>query len=91
MRDLGELNEEMRRAGAWVFTAGLAPPGSASVLRDYNGEVTVTDGPFAEAKEHVGGFTIIEAQDRDAALTWGKRLAGVVGLPIEVRPLADEV
>jgi len=90
MRELESLNREMRDAGVWVFAAGLSPPSSATVLRDYNGKITVTDGPYAEAKEHIGGFTIIETRDPDTALKWGIRLAAVVGLPVEVRPLADD-
>ena len=87
MRDLEKVNEEMRAAGAWVFAAGLHDPSTATVLRAQEGEVLVTDGPFAEGKEHIGGFTIIEAPDLDAALEWGRRLAQVLEpLSIEVRP-----
>ncbi|HEX2132774.1 MAG TPA: YciI family protein [Actinophytocola sp.] len=87
MRELDRLNDEMRAAGVWVFGAGLHPPGTATVLRAAGGEVLTTDGPFAEGKEHLGGFTVIEAADLDEALDWGRRLAEVVTLPIEVRPL----
>lgn len=90
MRDLDTLNREMKEAGAWVFAAGLAPPNTATVLRDYDGEVTATDGPFAETKEHIGGFTVIRAPDEEAALGWANRLARVVKLPIEMRPFVDE-
>jgi hypothetical protein len=90
MRDLDALNEEMKAAGAWVFAAGLHPPSTASVLRSHGGEVLITDGPFAEGKEHLGGFTIIRAPDLGAALTWGRRLAEVLTLPIELRPLYGE-
>ncbi|MCA1655824.1 MAG: YciI family protein [Pseudonocardiaceae bacterium] len=91
MRDLGKLNEEMRAAGAWVFAAGLCPPSTATVLRAADDrtpdEVLVIDGPFIEAKEFLGGFTVIQATDLDAALEWGRRLAGVLApLAIEVRP-----
>jgi hypothetical protein len=89
IRDLDALNQEMRAAGAWVFGAGLHPPGTATVLRaDHNtDEVLVTDGPFIEAREFLGGFTIIQASDLDAALGWGRKLAGVLApLAIEVRP-----
>lgn len=89
MRDLGALNDEMRAAGAWVFAAGLHAPSTATVLRAKGSEVLVTDGPYAEGKEHIGGFTVIQAEDLDAALAWGRRLAEVVTLPIEVRPLQD--
>ncbi|SDP23537.1 Uncharacterized conserved protein [Arthrobacter sp. ok909] len=86
MRDLAALNREMQAAGAWVFAAGLHPAESATVLRPHDGEILVTDGPFAEGKEHLGGFTVIEAQDLDAALGWARKLAGVTTLPVEVRP-----
>jgi hypothetical protein len=89
-RDLDALNEEMRAAGAWVFAGGLHPPSTATVVRVSGGETLVTDGPFAEGKEHVGGFTIVKAPDLDAALEWGRRLAQVTTLPIEVRPFQDE-
>jgi hypothetical protein len=95
MRDLDALNEEIKAAGAWVFAAGLHPPSTATVLRAGRGgageEVLMTDGPFAEGKEHLGGFTIIRAPDLDAALAWGRRLAQVLApLAIEVRPLHGE-
>lgn len=91
MTELNALNDEMRAAGAWVFSGGLHPPSSATVLRaGGTGEVLVTDGPYVEGKEHLGGFTIIEAPDLDAALAWGKRLAEITTLPIEVRPFQSE-
>lgn len=86
IRKLDTLNEEMRAAGAWVFAAALHPPSTATVLRAKDGDVLMTDGPYTEGKEHLGGFTVIQAPDLDAALGWGGRLAEVVGLPIEVRP-----
>ncbi|GAB3208697.1 YciI family protein [Nocardia tengchongensis] len=89
MRDLETLNDEMRAAGAWVFAAGLYPPSTATVLRATGSEVLVTDGPFAEGKEQIGGFTVIRAEDLDAALEWAGRLAQVVALPIEVRPVQE--
>jgi hypothetical protein len=89
VRDLEALNDDMRAAGAWVFSAGLHPPDTATVLRPQDGEVLTTDGPFAEGKEHLGGFTIIQAPDLDAALAWGRRLAQATTLPIEVRPFQD--
>jgi hypothetical protein len=86
MRDLDTLNRELEAAGAWVFAGGLHPPSTATVVRVKAGEVLTTDGPFAEGKEHLGGVTIIEAPDLDAALDWGRRLARATTLPIEVRP-----
>jgi hypothetical protein len=87
--DLDALNQEMRAAGAWVFSGGLHPPSTATVVRVQAGEALVTDGPFAEGKEHVGGFTIVRAPDLDAALEWGRRIATAIPLPIEVRPFED--
>jgi hypothetical protein len=87
--DLDALNAELKAAGAWVFAGGLHPPDTATVVRVRDGEVLVTDGPFAEGKEHVGGFTIVRAPDLDAALAWGRRLAEATTLPIEVRPFQD--
>jgi hypothetical protein len=87
MRDLDAVNREMREAGAWVFAGGLHPPETATVLRAEGDDVLLTDGPYVEAKEHVGGFTVVEAPDLDAALDWGRKLARAITLPIEVRPL----
>ena len=87
--DLDTLNAELRQAGAWVFAGGLHPPSTATVIRVKDGDALITDGPFAEGKEHVGGFTIVRAPDLDAALEWGRRLAEATTLPIEVRPFQD--
>lgn len=86
MRNVFALNEEMKRAGAFVFTGGLHAPSTATVLRVKNNEVLTTDGPFAESKEHLGGVYVIQAPDLDAALAWGRKLAQASTLPIEVRP-----
>ena len=88
--DLDALNAELMQAGAWVFAGGLHPPSTATVVRVSDGEALVTDGPFAEGKEHIGGFTIVRAPDLDAALEWGRRLAEATTLPIEVRPFQGE-
>jgi hypothetical protein len=89
-RNLDALNQELRAAGAWVFAGGLHPPSTATVVRVSGGDVLTTDGPFAEGKEHVGGFTIVKAPDLDAALDWGRKLALATSLPIEVRPFQDD-
>ena len=89
MRRVEAWGEEVRAAGAWVFAAGLQSASAARVVRVREGETLLTDGPFVEGKEHVGGFTIVEAPDLDAALGWGRRLAEATGLPIEVRALRD--
>ena len=86
MRDVDAVNRELRQAGAWVFSGGLHPPGSATVVRVRDGQVLMTDGPFAEGKEHIGGFCIVQAPDLDAALGWAQKLARATTLPIEVRP-----
>ena len=89
MRDVDAVRCEMQSAGVWVFSGGLHPPSSATVLRVRNDEVLTTDGPYAEGKEHIGGFTIIAVADLDAALEWGSKLARALPLPIEVRPFQD--
>ena len=86
--DLGRLNTEIKAAGAWVFSGGLHAPSTATVMRVRDGEVVTTDGPYVEGKEHLGGFTIVNADDLDGAMRWANRLAEATGLPIEVRPLA---
>jgi len=87
MAKLGEWRQELMDAGAWVFTAGLFPPHTATVLRLADSEVLITDGPYTEGKEHIGGFTIIKASDLDAALAWASRLTQITTLPTEVRPI----
>ena len=78
--------QELKSAGAWVFSGGLEAPSTATVLRLKDGEPLLTDGPFAEGKEYVGGFSIIRAADLDAALGWARKCAEATTLPIEVRP-----
>jgi hypothetical protein len=89
MRDVHAVQQEMKAAGAWVFTAGLNAASAATVVRVKDGEPLITDGPFAEGKEHIGGFTIVEAPDLDAALAWARKLALATTLPIEVRPVRE--
>ncbi len=86
MERIGVLEEEMKSAGAWVFSGRLHEPDTATVVRMSNGQLLTTDGPFAESKEHLGGFYIIEAEDLDAALSWAAKTADCVKRPIEVRP-----
>jgi hypothetical protein len=90
MRNVYTLRDEMKSANAWVFSGGLHDASTATVLRPQAGEILTVDGPFTEGKEHIGGFTIIKAPDLDAALAWGRKLAGATTLPIEVRPFRDE-
>jgi hypothetical protein len=94
MAELAKLNAEMQAAGAWVFAGGLHPPSTATVLRaaDADADVLTTDGPFAEGKEVLGGFTVIRVRDLDEALAWGRRLATILTpLSIEVRPFDGDV
>jgi hypothetical protein len=90
MRGVDALVEEARARGAWVFNGGLHPPYAATVVRVQDGEVFLTDGPYAEGKEHIGGLLIVDEPDLDGALEWARRFAEVIGLPIEVRPFQGE-
>jgi len=91
MERLAALREELKAAGSWVFTGGLHAADTATVLRlgKGDGDVLITDGPFVEGKEHLGGFWIINAPDLDAALEWGRKAALATTLPIEVRAFQD--
>ena len=80
------LEEEMKVGGNLLFSGRLTEPETATVVRMSGGELLTTDGPFAESKEHLGGFYIIEADDLDAALGWASKTTEAVGQPIEVRP-----
>ena len=82
---LGDVERDLKAAGAWVFSARLTEPAEARVVR---GDLLATDGPFAEGREHLGGFYLIEAADLDAALGWAARVTAAIHAPIEVRPLA---
>lgn len=88
--DVDTLNRKMQDEGAWVFGGGLHEASTATVVRVENGEILTTDGPFAEAKEHLGGFWIIEAPDLDAALDWAAQATAACRAPVEVRPFQDE-
>ena len=90
MLDIDVLIQEAKSAGAWLFNGGLHAPSTATVVRIQDGEVLITDGPFTESKEHVGGILIIKATDLDSALDWGRKAARAIGLPIEVRPFQGE-
>jgi hypothetical protein len=89
-RQVDEYNKELQAAGAWVFGGGLHSPEIATVVRVEDGEAIVTDGPFAETKEQLGGFWIIEAQDLDAALAWATKASAACMGPVEVRPFQDD-
>lgn len=83
------INTEIQTAGAWVFGGGLLPAESATVVRVENGATTMTDGPFAETKERLGGFWVVQCADLDEALTWAGKCAEACMAPIEVRPFED--
>jgi len=87
---LDALNADIQAAGAWVFAGGLHPPSTATVVRVADGEVLMTDGPFAEGKEHIGGFWVIKAEDLDAALAWAVKATEACAAPVEVRPFQEE-
>jgi hypothetical protein len=89
MRDVHAVQKEMQSAGVWVFSGGLHAANTATVLRQQGGEVVMTDGPFIESKEQIGGITVVKAPDLDAALAWGRKLALAIGTPIEVRPFME--
>jgi hypothetical protein len=89
MRDVQAIQKEMQSAGAWVFSGGLHPANTATVVRQQGGDIVTTDGPFIESKEQIGGITILRVADLDAALAWGRRLARAIGVPIEVRPFVE--
>lgn len=88
-RQIQQLEGDMRSAGAWVFSARLHDPDTATVVRFSNGKIVTTDGPFAESKDHLAGFYVIEAADLDEALAWASKTAEAVGHPIEVQPFVD--
>jgi hypothetical protein len=89
-RQVDAFNAEVQAAGAWVFAGGLQEPDVATVVRSVDGEVTMTDGPFAETKEYLGGFWIIDVADLDAALAWAAKGSEACMGPVEVRPFQDE-
>jgi len=86
IRDIGALNQEMDAAGARVFAGGLESPSRAKSLRKQpDGKVSITDGPYLEAKEYIGGFWILECADMDEALAWGRKAVVACRVPVEVR------
>ena len=97
MEDITAFIEETKKSGAWVFNGGLHPPTTATVVRVRGGEALITDGPFAEGKEHIGGFVVLNARELDSALEWARKLARILilpgndtGLAVEVRPFHGE-
>ena len=90
MGDVMDLQSEMKSAGVWVFSGGLGAASSATVLRHQGGDIMLTDGPFVESKEQIGGITILQVPDLDAALLWARKLARATTTPIEVRPFMEQ-
>jgi hypothetical protein len=84
------FNDELRASGAWVFAGGLQPSSSATVVRSAQGRVSMTDGPFAESREQIGGFWVVELADLDAALEWAGKASAACAEPVEVRPFQDD-
>jgi len=84
------FNQELRASGSWVFAGGLEEPAIATVVDATGAEVLTTDGPFAESKEHLGGFWVVEAPDLDAALEIARRGSAACRGPVEVRPFQAE-
>ncbi len=89
-RDVEVFNQKLRDRGAWVFAGGLHPASTATVVRVQNGDVLTSDGPFAEAKEQLGGFWIVTAADLDAALALAAEGSTACGAPVEVRPFQED-
>jgi hypothetical protein len=88
--DVDTFNTKLQDQGAWVFAGGLHPADTATVVRVEDGEVLMTDGPFPEAKEQLGGFWVIEAADLDAALALAAEASTACRAPVEVRPFQGE-
>jgi hypothetical protein len=78
-QQMGELVEEATKAGILLATGGVSPMNEAVKVSYHDGEFTVRDGPFTEAKELVGGWALVECRDKDEAVEWAKRFLAVVG------------
>ena len=89
-KDVDAINQQLKDSGAWVFAGGLHPSSTATTVRVRDGEVVTTDGPFAETKEQLGGFWVLDLPDLDAALEWARRCSVACLAPVEVRPFQDD-
>ncbi len=89
-KDVEAFNQSMMDQGLWVFGGGLQTPDTSRVVRHEGGDVLTTDGPFAEAKEQIGGFWVLKAPDLDAALALAAKASKACQGPVEVRPFQDE-
>ena len=90
MVEVRAWNQQLRDAGAWVFTGLLHDASTSTVVQVRDGELFTTDGPYVEGKEHIGGFEIISVDDLDAALNWARGFSEITGLPVEVRPMRED-
>lgn len=88
MKNVHDVDAEMRQAGVWVFAGGLHSADNASVVKPGDVEMPITDGPYVEGKEHIGGITVIRVAGREEANAWARKLSNATTLPIEVRPFA---
>ena len=88
--DVDTFNAEVKAEGKWVFAAGLYPPDTATVVSVKDGDTVLTDGPYAETKEHLGGFWIVKAADLDEAIDLAARGSVACRWPVEVRPIQDD-
>ena len=87
VEEIHALNRELIAAGVRKFACGISPASNAKTVRKQpDGRVLVTDGPYIETKEHIGGFWVLEAADLDEALAWGAQGAVACRAPVEVRP-----
>ena len=88
LEDIHALNREMIAAGVRIFAGGMTPAARATSLRAQpNGGVLLTDGPYLETKEHIGGFWILETADKDQAVAWARKAVIACRAPVEVREL----
>ena len=88
--DTGKVNDQMQADGVWVFAGGLQPAAQATTVDNTGDKPIVTDGPYAESKEYLGGFWIIDVPDLDAALDWARRGSKACRGKVEVRPFQSE-
>lgn len=90
MAEVTEVRRELQAEGSWVFGGGLHDPSTATVVTWRDGSAVATDGPFIDSKEVIGGFSIIDVADLDAALAWAERTSKATRSPVEVRPFVDD-
>jgi hypothetical protein len=91
MADVNALHDELIEQGRWIFGGGLHPASTATTVLEQDGEVLLTDGPFIESKEQIGGFSVVDLPDLDEAIAWARRFSRATTTPIEVRPFTPDV